>query len=117
MLMWTTNVDGLEPQAHLDSYFQSTQIPTEEARSGRNYHRIKNSTIDQALIQAGGTLDEAQRKAAYATVAEQVNLDKGHIVLFNRLLIDAYKKHVKGWEANVYDNNLAWDSESWWLDR
>ena len=117
MLMWTTNVDGLEPQAHLDSYFNSTQIPTEEARSGRNYHRIKNPRIDQALLQAGATLDEAQRKAAYASIAEQVNLDKGHIVLFNRLLIDAYKKHVKGWEANVYDNNLAWDTENWWLDR
>jgi peptide/nickel transport system substrate-binding protein len=117
MLMWTTNVDGLEPQSHLDSYFASNQIPTEEARSGRNYHRIKNPTIDQALLQGGGTLDEAARKAAYATVAEQVNLDKGHIVLFNRLLIDAYKKSIKGWEANVYDNNLAWDSENWWIDR
>jgi peptide/nickel transport system substrate-binding protein len=117
MLMWTTNVDGLEPQAHLDSYFHSAQIPTEAARSGRNYHRVKNPTIDEALLRGGGTLDEAQRKAAYATVAEQVNIDKGHIVLFNRLLINAYKKHVKGWESNVYDNNLSWDTESWWLDR
>ncbi|MFN0072890.1 MAG: peptide ABC transporter substrate-binding protein [Chloroflexota bacterium] len=117
MLMWTTNVDGLEPQAHLDSYFRSGQIPTEQARSGRNYHRITNPLIDESLARGGGTLDEAQRRAAYETVAEQVNADKGHIVLFNRLLIDAYKKHVKGWEANVYDNNLAWDSESWWVDR
>jgi peptide/nickel transport system substrate-binding protein len=117
MLMWTTNVDGLDPQAHLESYFQSTQIPTEAARSGRNYHRIKDPIIDQALVQGGGTLDEAQRKAAYATVAQQVNMDKGHIVLFNRLLIDAYKKYVKGWDANVYDNNIAWDTESWWLDK
>jgi peptide/nickel transport system substrate-binding protein len=115
MLMWTTNAE-LDPQTHLESYFQSSQVPTEQSRSGRNFHRILDPQLDQALATAAGTLDEAPRKAAYQTVAERVNADKGHIVLYNRLEIDAWKKFVKGHEMNVWDN-LAWDTPTWWLDR
>jgi peptide/nickel transport system substrate-binding protein len=115
MLMWTTNAD-LDPQTHLESYFLSNQVPTEQSRSGRNYHRVLDPDIDKALATAASTLDESQRKAAYKTVAERVNAGKGHIVLYNRLNIDAWKKYVKGHQTNVWDY-LAWDSQNWWLDK
>ena len=115
MLMWTTNAD-LDPQTHLESYFLGNQVPTEQARSGRNYHRVLDPELDKALVTAAGPLDEAQRKAAYKTVAERVNAGKGHIVLYNRLEIDAWKKYVKGHAMNVWDN-LAWDAQNWWLDK
>lgn len=115
MLMWTTNVEGLDPQGHLYSYFHSSQIPTDENRGGRNYHRIADPAIDAALDGADSTADEAARKAAYQVIADRVNADKGHIVLYDRLLINAYRGYVKGWEVNVYDNNVTWDSANWWL--
>lgn len=115
ILMWTTNA-GLDPQAHLYNYFHSSQIPTEQTRSGRNYHRIVDPELDRALEAAGATADEGQRKALYQTVAERVNAGKGHIVLYNRLEIDAFKKYVKGHGVNTWDY-LAWDTENWWLDK
>jgi peptide/nickel transport system substrate-binding protein len=115
MLMWTANAD-LDPQTHLETYFYGSQVPTEQTRSGRNYHRILDPQLDQALATAAGTLDQEQRRAAYKTVAERVNADKGHIVLYNRLAIDAWKTSVKGHETNVWDQ-LAWDAASWWLDK
>lgn len=117
ILMWTTNVGGLDPQGHLFTYFHSSQIPNEQSRGGQNFHRVVDPDIDRALLQADSTLHETARRQAYQTVAERVNADKGHIVLYDRLQIDAYKRYLKGWVVNVHDNNLAWDSESWWLDR
>lgn len=117
ILMWTTNVDGLDPHGHLHSYFHSSQIPIETSRGGRNYHRIIDPEIDRALELAEATLDEPTRKAAYQTVAERVNAAKGHIVLYDRLLINAFKRHVKGWNVNVYDNNVTWDSAEWRIER
>ena len=73
--------------------------------------------LDHALETAESTLDEPTRKAAYQTVAERVNADRGHIVLYDRLLINAYKRNVKGWNVNVYDNNVTWDSAEWWLEK
>jgi peptide/nickel transport system substrate-binding protein len=115
MLMWTTNPD-LDPQAHLHSYFHGSQVPTEETRSGRNYHRVLDPELDKALETAGSTVDEAARKAAYKTVAERVNAGKGHIVLYNRLDIDALKKYVKGHVNDTWDT-LGWDTVNWWLDK
>jgi ABC-type transport system substrate-binding protein len=113
--MWTTNA-GLDPQAHLANYFHSNQIPSEQTRGGRNYHRIPDPEIDAALQEGGSTVDEAKRKAAYQRVAERVNALKAHIVLYNRLDIDAYKKTIKGYTRNTWDD-LAWDTENWWIDR
>jgi peptide/nickel transport system substrate-binding protein len=115
MLMWTTNPD-LDPQAHLHSYFHGSQVPTEQTRSGRNYHRIIDPELDKAIETAGSTVDEDARKAAYKTVAERVNADKGHIVLYNRLDIDAFKRYVKGHVNDTWDT-LGWDTANWWLDR
>jgi peptide/nickel transport system substrate-binding protein len=116
MLMWTSNA-SIEPHTHLDNYFHSSQVPSEQTRGGANYHRIADPIIDQALAQAASTLDEDQRRQAYAIVAERVNAGKGHIVLYNRLQFDAFKTFVKGWEVNVFTSNVAWDSANWWLDR
>ncbi len=113
--MWTTNA-GLDPQAHLANYFHSNQVPSEQTRGGRNYHRLLDPEIDAALQEAGSTVDEAKRKAAYQRVAERVNALKAHIVLYNRLEIDALKKTIKGYTRNTWDD-LAWDTENWWLDR
>ena len=75
-----------------------------------------DSDLDWALETAGATLDEAARKAAYQVVAERINADKGHIVLYNRLRLEAFKSYVKGHVTNVW-SDLAWDTANWWLDK
>jgi peptide/nickel transport system substrate-binding protein len=115
MAMWTTNAD-LDPQSHLHNYFHGSQVPTEQTRSGRNYHRVIDAELDRALDAAGSTIDEAARKAAYKNVADRVNATKGHVVLYNRLDIDSFKKYVKGPAPNVWEN-FTWNAEDWWLDK
>jgi peptide/nickel transport system substrate-binding protein len=115
ILMWTTNAD-LEPQRHLVSYFGGDQIPTDQSRSGRNYHRIIDPELDKAFELANSTSQQATRKAAYKTAAERINAGKGHVVLYNRLEIDGFKKHLKGHAVNVWDY-MAWDTQNWWLDK
>jgi ABC-type transport system substrate-binding protein len=115
MLMWTTNAD-LEPQRHLASYFAGDQVPTDQSRSGRNYHRIVDPELDKALGVANSTSQQATRKAAYKTAAERINADKGHVVLFNRLEIDGFKTYLKGHVVNIWDY-MAWDTQNWWIDK
>jgi peptide/nickel transport system substrate-binding protein len=116
ILMWTTNA-GIEPQASLFNYYHSSRIPSDQTRGGQNYHRIQDPELDKALEAAGATLDEEQRKAAYKTVAERVNAGKGHIVLYNRLEIHAFKKTVKGNTPDNFWDQFTGNIEDWWLDK
>ncbi len=115
ILMWTTNAD-LDPQKHMMNYFHSSRIPADNNRTGQNFHRVADPEIDKAVESAGATLDENARKGSYKTAAEKINTDKGHIVLYNRLEIDAWKKYVKGHKMDVWDY-MGWDTANWWLDR
>src|SRR5712692_25242 len=115
IIMYTTNAD-LDPQPFLANYFASDQVPSEQTKSGRNYHRILDPELDKALNEAASTLDEGQRKEAYKTVAERINADRGHIVLYNRLRIDVNKKWVNDVQVNVW-KNLGWDTQNWWLSK
>jgi len=117
MLMATFGATGLEPHSFLQSNFHSSQIPTEQNRGGANFHRVMDPQIDRALAQGESTLDEGQRKQAYGVVADRVNEGKGQILLYNRLQLDAFKKFVRGWEVNVFANNLTWDAANWWIDK
>ena len=113
ILMWTTNAD-IDPQSHLANYFHGGQVPTEQIKGGRNYHRIVDPELDRALDQAAATTDEAKRTPLYKAIAERINAGRGHVVLYSRLDIDAYKKQVRGHAVNVWQN-LGWDAEGWWL--
>jgi peptide/nickel transport system substrate-binding protein len=115
ILMWTTNAD-LDPQAHLANYFAGDQVPSEQTKSGRNYHRIQDADLDKALNSAASTVDETARKEAYKAVAERVNAGKGHIVLYNRLRIDPHKTRVNGIVPNPW-TYLGWDTQNWWLSK
>ncbi|HLQ33425.1 MAG TPA: hypothetical protein VK457_12125, partial [Chloroflexota bacterium] len=115
VLMWTTNAD-LDPQAHLANYFAGDQVPSEQTKSGRNYHRIQDADLDKALNSAASTVDETARKEAYKAVAERVNAGKGHIVLYNRLRIDPHKTRVNGIVPNPW-TYLGWDTQNWWLSK
>src|SRR5205823_352323 len=113
--MWTTTVDA-EPQSSLYNYFHSSTIPTERTRSGQNYHRIQDPILDKALEDAGGTVDELARKAALRTALERIDADKGHVVLYSRLDLDAFNNRVKGHSPNGW-TNFTWNAQDWWLEQ
>jgi peptide/nickel transport system substrate-binding protein len=107
---------GPDPQATLFTNFHGSQVPTERVRNGRNVHRIVDPELDAALQLAASTVDEAKRAEAFRAVAERADAGKGHILLYSRLVLDAYKTSVKGHAPNIWDN-LTWNAKDWWLER
>ena len=59
-------------------------------------------------------MDEAKRAAAYKVIAERVNADKGHILLYSRLELDAFNKRMKGHAPNIWAD-FTWNTEDWSL--
>ncbi|HEX2035343.1 MAG TPA: peptide ABC transporter substrate-binding protein [Chloroflexota bacterium] len=112
--MWTTSA-GVDPHAHLFSYFHSSQIPSRaNGGEGYNYARLKDDVVDRALVEAGATVDQNARKAAYERAIRRIVELRPHIFLYDRLDVDGARKYVRGHTQNPWDN-VAWDIENWWL--
>jgi peptide/nickel transport system substrate-binding protein len=107
---------GIDPQAYLLNHFASDQVPNLQLRIGNNWDRIQDPKLDQALTAAGNTLDDVQRRTAYATVAELIHANEAVIPLFPDLEVDARKNYVQGWQTNVNDN-VTWNVQDWWLNQ
>lgn len=106
-----------DPQSFLYNYYHSSRIPSEENGGvGWNYTRIQDDIIDNALDEAGSTVDFEKRKAAYYTFAERAQELRSHVYLYDRLQISALRDRVKGWEVNAFDT-LTWDAQNWWLEQ
>ncbi len=112
--MYTISIP-LDPQASLHNLFHSSRVPSERVRNGQNVHRIIDPELDAALQAAGSTVDEAQRAAAYRIVAERADAGKGHILLYTRLDLDAFRKNLKGHTPNIW-SDLTWNAQEWWLE-
>jgi len=115
IVMYTSSIAS-EPQAALYNHFHSSAVPTERTRSGQNYHRIVDPELDRALDVAGSTVDEAARRGAYKAALERVDAGKGHIVLYSRLDLDAFKTHVKGHAPNIW-SSLTWNAAEWSIEK
>lgn len=87
-----------------------------EDGEGQNYSRLKDDVVDKALDEAGATVDQAKRKAAYERAVKQVVASRAHIFLYNRLDVEGARKHVKGHTYHPW-LTVAWDIEKWWLDK
>ena len=106
----------LDPQASLRGMYASDQIPSPQTQSGSNWDRIQDPRIDQALLAAGNTLDDAQRQMAYASFSELIHDDEAVIPLYPILEVDARESYLQDWQANP-NNWITWNSQDWWLDR
>jgi peptide/nickel transport system substrate-binding protein len=113
ILMWTSNPD-VDPHEHVFGYFHSSQIPSEQNKGGFNYARLKDPETDRAIEEAGSTPDQAKRAAAYRRMTERVNQELPHIVLYNRLDAQAYRKTLHGHIPNIWDN-MTWNAQEWWI--
>jgi peptide/nickel transport system substrate-binding protein len=109
-------VIGVDPQGFLYNHYSSDQVPNPELQSGNNWDRIQDPKLDQALALAGGTLDDTQRQAAYASFAELLRADEAVIPLYQALQVDARTNHVRGWQSNGNDN-VTWNIQDWWLNQ
>jgi len=114
-IMMFTITNTIDPQSDLYNLFHSSRVPTERTRAGQNFQRIVDPEIDAALQAASSTPDDAKRAAAYRVVAERADADKGHILLYSRLELDAYNKRVKGHAPNIW-SEFTWNAEDWRIE-
>ncbi|HEX4747067.1 MAG TPA: peptide ABC transporter substrate-binding protein [Gaiellaceae bacterium] len=115
MLMYASS-PSIDPHSTILPRYHSKQIPTAADCSGQNYTRIKDPQIDRAIDEAGGTLDQDKRKAAYATVMKKLNEAYVIIWLYDRADIDARSAKLQGWKPNTW-NRFTWNVEDWFLKK
>jgi peptide/nickel transport system substrate-binding protein len=106
----------LDPQATLQGMYFSDQVPNPQTQSGNNWDRIQNPQIDQALMAAGNTLDDAQRQAAYQSFSQLLHADEAVIPLYPVLEVDARRTNLQNWLANP-NNWITWNSQDWWFNQ
>ena len=107
---------GIDPHSTIFPRYHSKNIPTAADCSGQNYTRIKDPSIDKAIDEAGATLDQDKRKAAYATVMKALNANYLIIWLYDRADIDARSVKLVGWKANTWQR-FTWNVEDWFLKK
>lgn len=102
----------LEPQGDVESSYLSTNIPGADNPDGGNYFRWVNPAADEAIQRAGGTFDQAERKAAYCDLAKAIQDDavQNHIYLFQ----DGYgfSSELEGYTVSTW-GSMTWDVQNW----
>jgi len=70
-----------DPYSNYDQYFATpaTAEVGQTPEKGQNYARYTNPVVDAAVVQAGSTLDEATKKAAYAAIQTEIARDLPYI--------------------------------------
>ena len=102
----------VEPQDSVANNFSSAGIPSEDNPAGGNSYRWINPTVDAAIEEAGTNFDLEVRKAAYCTIAEQMNTDLPQISIY--LFQDGY-----GYADNLTNyitstwGSMAWGVQNW----
>lgn len=102
-----------DPFSNYDQYFagKSTAKVGEDPVSGQNYARYQNDDVDAAVAIAAGTLDEAVKKDAYATIQTQIAQDLPYIpVVLNASQAFFNVEKFTGWptDSDLYANPLPY---------
>jgi peptide/nickel transport system substrate-binding protein len=105
-----------DPQNYVASEWSSDGIPSADNPDGSNYFRWQNETADEAIKTAGSTPDIETRKAAYCTLADQINNDA--IQIFIYLFKDGYGFNTKvhGYTVSTW-GSMSWDVANWWIEQ
>lgn len=106
----------IEPHSTIASAWRSDNIPTAENPDGRNYFRWINKKVDEAIKTAGSTADIEVRKAAYCTIAEEINKELPNLYIY--LFKDGYgfNKKVRGYVVSTW-GSMSWDVANWWIEQ
>ena len=115
MLIYASS-PGIDPHSTIFPRYHSKNIPTAADCSGQNYTRFKDPVADKAIEEAGATLDQDKRKAAYATAMKQLNAAYVVIWLYDRQDIDVRNVKLLGWQPNTWQR-FTWNVEDWSLKK
>ena len=115
MLIYASS-PGIDPHSTIFPRYHSKNIPTAADCSGQNYTRFKDPVADKAIEEAGATLDQDKRKAAYATAMKQLNAAYVIIWLYDRQDIDVRNVKLLGWQPNTWQR-FTWNVEDWSLKK
>lgn len=113
-LIQFASAPGIDPHATVSQRYHSKNIPTLANCAGQNYTRVKNADMDKAIDEAGSTLDQEKRKAAYRTALKILNDQYVIIWLYDRADIDARLDALGGWEPNAWQR-FTWNVQNWTL--
>jgi peptide/nickel transport system substrate-binding protein len=105
-----------DPLGSLLGFFGSASIANAQTQSGRNYSRLGDPQLDDALAAAGNSLDYQTRLVAFTTATRLMVADAAYIPLFPALQVDAHKNYVAGWQTNV-NAYLPWNAQDLWLNQ
>ncbi len=89
----------------------TAQVGTNVPTSLYNYSRYANPAVDEALKSSAATDDEATKKAAYATIQENIKRDVPYIpIWFGQSSTFVDSKNFTGWptEDNLYASPLGY---------
>jgi peptide/nickel transport system substrate-binding protein len=115
-LLMYASTPSIDPHSTILPRYHSKQIPTQADCAGQNYTRFKNTEADAAIDQAGATLDQEQRRTAYAKVMKALNDAYVIIWMYDRANIDARRNELLGWEGNTW-RRFTWNVENWHLKK
>lgn len=107
---------GIDPHSTVEPRYSSKNIPTAANCAGQNYTRFKSPEADRAIEAAGATLDQAARKAAYATALKALNDAYVIIWLYDRADIDGRRAELRGWAPNTWQR-FTWNIGDWFLKK
>ena len=92
-------------------YYSDNMVKVGETSGGQNYARYSNPVVDEAIEAAAATEDEAERKAQYAIVQQEIAEDVPYIpVYINSMLTEFNDSKVTGWptEDDMYALPASW---------
>lgn len=112
ILMYTTSY-STDPQSHVEGYFASYNMPTEEnSGTGFNYARWVDEEFDEYIQQAGASPDIEERKEFYQLASERIAEGRPHIYLYDRGEIHLSRARVQGFEVNTWTDQ-TWNTQDW----
>lgn len=116
VLQFTSGPSSTDPGHYLADNFATGSIPTAANKgSGSNYSRWINRDFDALLADAAASPDLGQRQAIYCQAVALVNAELPRVVLYNRLLISAYRARVQNFNPSPGTIGFAYGVQNWTL--
>ena len=118
VLQFTSSPSLADPGRYLADNFAAASIPTAANKgSGSNYSRWINRDFDARLADAAAAPDLDQRRAIYCQAAALVSAELPRVVLYNRLLISAYRMRVQNFNPSPGIMGFAYGAPHWKLEQ
>lgn len=113
MVMYSSSPD-IDPQSIMSLRYTSKNMPTPTNQGGQNYTRVQDPVIDAAVAEAGSTIDQEKRRAAYGRALTRLNELAPIIWMYERTSLEAFRTSVFGPKGHVW-REITWNTEDWFV--